>query len=200
MPGTKYHVPRRHSRHSPFQSALLTLHPLPPPITLRQLDASHLQALQDLYAASTSYFTSHSGAPAAPEQAALTYHDVLARGDRALLGVWWEREMLVGCFDLRFDHPAAGIVWFGALIFRDELPQPRRTLAAWSVGILEEWLRTSTEMAEMRLALLLQEREQVRFWASMGFEATGESLRQPIGRKNPRLAIYRKRILHGQSP
>ena len=158
----------------------------PPPITLRQITATTLPALQDLYEASDEYFLQHSGAPARPEQAAFAYENVLESGNRALLGIWWERETLVGCFDLRFDHPAPNIVWFGALILRDQLPTERLELETWAVRILEEWLRVGTATTEIRLALPVSDYEQVRFWTQMGYTATRQSYRYEIGGKRQR--------------
>jgi hypothetical protein len=167
----------------------------PPPITLRQITAETLPALQALYEASDEYFLRHSGAPARPEQAAFAYGNVLESGDRALLGIWWEREALAGCFDLRFDHPAPHIVWFGALILRDQLPAERLELETWAVRILEEWLRTGAGAHEIRLALPVSDHVQVRFWTQMGYTATRQSHRYEIGGKRQRFVVYSKRIL-----
>ena len=119
---------------------------------------------------------------------------MLEHGDRVLLGLWWEREKLVGCFDLRFDHPAPGVIWFGALILRDETESGRDEIEGWAVRILEEYLRIGTEAHEIRLALLLHDRDRVRFWTQLGFTATAESLRQPIAGKQQRFVIYSKAI------
>ena len=161
-----------------------------PPITLRQIDADGLPALQELYEASEGYFLRHSGAPARPEQAALTYRDVLEWGDRALLGIWWDREMLIGCLDIRFDHPAPGIAWLGALILRDDLPASREEIGAWAVRILEEWLRTSTPIREMRLAAPASARDETRFWVRLGYRPLPETIRRAIGKKRERLIVY----------
>ena len=167
----------------------------PPPITLRQITAETLPALQELYDASNDYFLQHSGAVARPEQAAFAYGNVLESGDRALLGIWWERESLVGCFDLRFGHPAPNIVWFGALILRDELPLDNPELETWAVRILEEWLRIGTETTEIRQALLVSDHDQVRFWTQMGYTATRQSHRCEIGGKRQRFVVYSKQVL-----
>ncbi|NOX60958.1 MAG: hypothetical protein GXP42_03285 [Chloroflexi bacterium] len=166
----------------------------PPPITLKQIDADGLPALQALYEASADYFIRHSGAAARPEQAALTYRDVLEWGDRVLLGVWWERESLIGCLDVRFDHPAAGIAWLGALILRDELPAPREEIGAWSVRILEEWLRTATPIREVRLAAPASAREEARFWVQLGYRPLPETIRQPIGPRRERLIVFTRKL------
>lgn len=163
-----------------------------PPITLRQIDADALPQLQALYEASQGYFQRHSGMAARPEQAAFDYRHVLDSGDRVLLGILWEREQMVGCFDLRLDHPEAGIVWFGALIVADALPAPRDELRTWSVRILEEWLRITQLAREIRLALLVSDRDSVRFWAELGYTASGQGLRQAIGTKQERFIIYQK--------
>ena len=168
--------------------------PPAPPITLRQITVDDLPELQSFYEASGRYFLSHGGGPPRPEQAAFTYEQALESGDRALLGIWWEYEIMVGCFDLRFDHPLPGIVWFGALILRDALPAPHDILESWSVRILEEWLHIGTEMAEVRLAVLLSDRERVRFWTDMGYQPTQQIVRQIIGGKSQRFAIYHKEI------
>ena len=97
----------------------------PPPITLRQITAETLPTLQQLYEASNNYFQRLSGAGARPEQAAIDYENVLSSGDRILLGIWWERQDLVGCFDMRFGHPSPDVIWFGALILSDRLPGER---------------------------------------------------------------------------
>ena len=175
---------------------------MPPPITLRSFTADTLPALQALYDASTGYFYSHGGGPARPEQAAFAYQHVLESGDRVLLGVWWEREMVIGCFDLRFDHtdvtvrPHPGVVWFGAFILRDELPADREEIETWALRILEEWLRIGTEMREMRLALLVSDHDRVRFWTKMGYQATPTAYRQVIAGGIERFVIYRKPILN----
>ncbi|MBX7236143.1 MAG: hypothetical protein K1X65_17300 [Caldilineales bacterium] len=165
-----------------------------PPITLRQIDADALPQLQALYESSRDYFMRHSGAAARPDQAALDYQNVLAGGERVLLGIYWQREQMVGCFDLRLDHPEPGVIWFGALILADAPPAPRHELREWSLRILEEWLRLTQLGHEMRLALLVSDRENVRFWSGQGFAATGQALRQPIGTKQERLIIYHKAI------
>lgn len=165
-----------------------------PPITLRQIDADALPQLQALYDASQGYFRRHSGAAARPEQAAFDYQNVLTAGDRILLGILWEREQMVGCFDLRLDHPAPGVVWFGALIFADDLPAGRDELRTWSVRILEAWLRIAQLGGEIRLALLVSDREGVRFWTELGYTATGQALRQPVGGKQERFILYRKNL------
>lgn len=165
-----------------------------PPITLRQIDADALPQLQALYGCSRGYFVRHSGAAARPDQAALDYQNVLAGGGRVLLGIHWQREQMVGCFDLRLDHPEAGVVWFGALILADALPAPRDELRDWSLRILEEWLRITQLGREIRLALLVSDRESVRFWSGQGYAATGQALRQLIGTKQERLIIYHKAI------
>ncbi|NUQ38340.1 MAG: hypothetical protein HUU23_11195 [Caldilineales bacterium] len=165
-----------------------------PPMTLRQLTAADLAALQTLYEASAGYFLAHRGAPAPPEQAAVTYADVLERGDRALLGIWWQGAGLIGCFDLRFDHPAEGVAWFGALILADDLPGPREEVASWATRILEEWLRLSTSAREIRLALPAQDRAGVRFWAGQGYRVSPEGLRQWVGSSQQRFLIYYKRL------
>lgn len=172
----------------------------PPPLTLRQITADTLPMLQEMYEASTGYFISHSGAPVRPEQAALDYQFALEHGDRVLLGIWWQREMLIGCFDLRFDHPTPGIIWFGALILRDEIDGDRFEIERWALRILEEYLRIGTTAHEMRLALLLHDRTRVRFWTELGFAATGDSLRQPIAGKQQRFVIYSKAILRPAPP
>jgi len=165
-----------------------------PPITLRQLNAEDLTALQRLYEASAGYFLTHRGAPAPPEQAAVTYADVLERGDRVLLGIYWQGEGPVGCFDLRLDHPVAGVTWFGALILADDLPAPREEIAAWAARILEEWLRIATAATEIRLAVPAQDRQEVRLWTGQGYQATTEGLRQWIAGSQQRFLIFRKQI------
>lgn len=166
----------------------------PPPITLKQINADHLAALQSLYEASSQYFRRYAGAPARPEEAALTYGDVLERKDRVLLGVWWEHEHLVGCFDMRFHHPAPGIIWFGALILADEPPIDRTELASWTVRIFEEWLRIGTDMREIRLAILSSAREDILFWRQQGYKVLPEAVRQMVGGKYQRFLIYHKLI------
>lgn len=166
----------------------------PPPITLKQIDAGALPELQSLYDGSRGYFLSHSGAPARPEQAAIDYQHVLSSGDRLLLGIVWQRERMVGCFDLRLDHPEAGVVWFGALILADALPTEGDELQVWAVRILEEWLRLSELGHEIRLALLVSDRGAVRFWSKLGYAATSQSLRQPVANKQERFVIYHKKI------
>ena len=126
-----------------------------PPITLKQIDADALPYLQALYEASLGYFRHHGGAPARPEQAAIDYQNVLESGDRVLLGIWWEamgtsHKVLVGCFDLRFDHPHPGVIWFGALILADTLPTGRIELHTWSVRILDTTDRQPDAAASMR--------------------------------------------------
>ncbi len=167
---------------------------MPPPLTLLQVTAETLPALQALYEASDGYFQSHSGAAARPEEAAFTYNDVLEAGDRVLLGIWWQRETLIGCFDLRFDHPSPGIVWFGALILRDELPAGREETESWAVRILEEYLRIGAAAQEIRLSLLVSDRPAVRFWTELGFAPGGEATRHLIGGKSQRFITYRKPI------
>ncbi|MCS7040124.1 MAG: hypothetical protein NZP34_11000 [Caldilineales bacterium] len=166
----------------------------PPPITLRPLNADDLPALQALYERSLAYFRTHAGGPPAPDHAAWVYRDVLEREDRHLLGIWWERTTLVGCLDLRFDHPQPGIVWLGALILADETPSDREEIAAWAVRILEEWLRIGPGMSEIRLALPLSDRAEVRFWTQMGYRATGQMTRAPIGALRERLAVYARKV------
>ncbi len=168
--------------------------PTNPPITLRQIDVDALPIVQSLYETSRVYFLSHSGRPAQPEQAALTYQNVLESGDRVLLGIWWERKQMVGCFDLRFDHPAPGVVWFGALILADVLPTDRHDLAAWAVRILEEWLRIGTPTREIRLAALVSDRALVRFWTRMGYQASDQAIRHIIDGKAERLIMFYKRL------
>jgi len=101
---------------------------------------------------------------------------------------------LVGCFDLRFGHPEPGVVWFGALILRDELPTDRLELETWAVRILEEWLSVGTDTTEIRLALLVSDHDQVRFWTQMGYTATRQSYRHEIDGKRQRFVVYGKRI------
>ncbi|RME49632.1 MAG: hypothetical protein D6791_00225 [Chloroflexi bacterium] len=168
---------------------------LPPPITLRQINADLLPDLQALYERSTGYFLRYGGAPARPEQAALDYQHVLESGNRVLLGIWWEGEMMVGCIDMRLDHPAAGVAWLGAVILQDELPGPRTDIETWALRILEEWLRIATPVSEIRLAVLVSDRQRVRFWHSQGYTATPESLRQWVGERQERLVIYRKTLI-----
>lgn len=166
----------------------------PPPISLRQITADTLPELQELYDASSEYFLRHSGQPARPEQAAINYSHVLDVGDRVLLGIWWEHDNLVGCFDLRFGHPSPDVVWFGALILRDQLPAERTELDTWSVRILEEWLRIGTDIDEVRLALIVSDHQRVRFWSQMGYTATRQSHRREIDGKRQRFVVYSKQI------
>ncbi|NOZ51411.1 MAG: hypothetical protein GXP37_15405 [Chloroflexi bacterium] len=166
----------------------------PPPIILSQITADTLPALQSLYEASERYFVRYGGGPARPEMAAFTYSDVLDQEDRALLGVWWQHETMVGCFDLRFHHPTSGIVWFGALILADEPPLPRDELASWCVRILEEWLRIGTDMQEIRLALPSAGRDDIRFWQQQGYLALPKAVRHLVGGKQQRFVIYHKAI------
>lgn len=165
-----------------------------PAITLRQINADHLPALQNLYEASSHYFRRYSGGPARPEQAALTYHDVLEREDRVLLGVWWQNEEMVGCLDVRFHHPAAGIIWFGALILADEPSLDRTELASWTVRIFEEWLRIGTDIREIRLALPSSARDEIRFWRQQGYQVMPEAVRQEVAGEPERFLIYHKII------
>ncbi len=171
----------------------------PPPITLRQITAVTLPTLQQLYEASSDYFLRHSGAIARPEQAAINYKNVLTSGDRILLGIWWERDNLVGCFDLRFGHPSPDVVWFGALILSDHLPGERTELESWSVRILEEWLRLGTDIDEIRLALLISDHHQVWFWTQMGYTPTHQSYRHEIDGKRQRFVVYSKQIPRTQT-
>ena len=170
------------------------MHMSPPPITLRQLSADDLPALQALYEASEGYFRKHTGATVRPEQAAFDYGAVLESGDRVLLGIWWERKRLVGRFDLRFHHPEPGVIWFGALILQDDPPMERLALKTWAVRILEEWLRIDAQMREIRLALLASDAASIRFWTHMGYVATPHSTRRRIGGRLLRLLIYKKSI------
>lgn len=165
-----------------------------PPLTLRQITADTLPALQELYHASSEYFLRHSGQLARHEQAAIVYNQVLEGGDRVLLGIWWEQETLVGCFDLRFGHPSPNIVWFGALILRDQPPTEHVELETWSVRILEEWLRIGTNTDEIRLALMVSDYQRVSFWSQMGYTSTNQSHRREIDGKRQRFVIYKKQI------
>ncbi|MCP4166983.1 MAG: hypothetical protein GY759_13995 [Chloroflexi bacterium] len=170
---------------------------MPPPITLRQVSAESLPLLQVLYEESDGYFVAHSGSPAAPDQAAMDYKNVLDSGDRVLLGIWWEANTLVGSFDLRFHHPVYGVVWFGALTLSDRSTDLREDIEAWSVRILEEWLRIGTDMTEIRTAVLLSNRERVRFWTEMAYQPTPQGIRQMIGDRSQRFAVYVKPIRQG---
>ena len=156
--------------------------------------ADTLPALQALYEASNGYFQSHSGAAARPEEAAFTFSDVVEAGDRVLLGIWWQRETLIGCFDLRFDHPTPGVVWFGALVLCDELPAGREEMESWAVRILEEYLRIGTATQEIRLSLLVSDRPAVRFWTELGYAPGAGAVRHLIGGKSQRFITYRKPI------
>ncbi len=165
-----------------------------PPLTLVQITADSLPALQALFEASSAYFQRHGGGPARPEQAALTYGEVLSLGDRVLLGIWWQRQTLIGCFDLRFDHPEPGVIWFGALILADELPSAREEIQDWSVRILEEYLRIGTGAREIRLSLPASERPAIRFWSDLGYSPGADAVRHPIGGKSQRFITYHKTI------
>ena len=153
-----------------------------------------LAELQELYNTSIEYFLRHSGQPARPEQAAIDYSHVLDSGDRVLLGIWWERDFLIGCFDLRFGHPMPTVVWFGALILCDQYASYHTELDTWAVRILEEWLRTSTDFNEVRLALMVSDHLRVRFWSLMGYTATRQSHRYEIDGKHQRFVVYSKQV------
>lgn len=166
-----------------------------PPITLRQLSADDLPTLQDLFERSQGYFVRYAGGPARPEMAALIYTDVLRADDRVLVGVWWQREMLIGCLDVRFHHPAPDVLWFGALILADELPLPREELAGWALRIFEAWLGLGTSMCEVRTAVAASDREAIRFWHDQDYEPQPEALRRLVAGKQQRFVIFRKELV-----
>jgi len=165
-----------------------------PPILLKPITTDALAELQAMYEASEGYFRTFSGEPASPIQAANDYQQLLDSEDRAILGIWWEEEMLIGSLDFRFHHPMEGILWLGALILRDELPADREFIGGWSLRILEEWLRIATDITEIRTAVPFTAVEYVRFWQNAGYELTPELLRLPIHGKYIRFGIYRRVI------
>ncbi len=163
-----------------------------PPILLQPIVTEHLADLQAMYEASTHYFLTFTGKPVLPIQAANDYHQLLESDDRAILGIWWEEEQLIGSLDFRFHHPGPGVLWLGALILRDDLPGDRQEIGIWAMRILEEWLRIATEMEEVRTAVPLKAAEEVRFWKAAGYTLTPELLRLEIQGKFIRFGVFRK--------
>jgi hypothetical protein len=166
----------------------------PPPILLKPLTTEMLADLQAMYEASAGYFLAFTGAPAPPIQAANDYNQLLESEDRAIMAIWWEDERIIGSLDFRFHHPAAGVLWLGALILQDDAPGGRDEIGRWAMRILEEWLRIATDIAEIRTAVPLNAPELVRFWRALDFELAPELLRQPIAGKYIRFGVFRKFI------
>jgi len=161
-----------------------------PPILLKPLTTEMLADLQVMYEASSRYFLTFTGAPANPIQAANDYNQLLESDDRAIMAIFWQDEQLIGSLDFRFQHPAPGVLWLGALILQDDLPADRDEIGRWAVKILAEWLRLATSITEIRTAVPLNATDLVRFWHTAGFRLTPELLRQPIAGKQIRFGIY----------
>ena len=161
-----------------------------PPILLKPLTTEMLADLQAMYEASVHYFLPFTGAPVNPIQAANDYNQLLESGDRAIMGIFWQDEQLIGSLDFRFQHPAPGVLWLGALILQDDLAAERDEIGRWAIKILAEWLRIATDITEIRTAVPLNATELVRFWKSADFKLTPELLRQPIAGKQIRFGIF----------
>ncbi len=165
-----------------------------PPILLKPITTDELADLQAMYEASLDYFMTFTGEPVLPIQAANDYHQLLESEDRAILGIWWEQEALIGSLDCRFHHPKDGVLWIGALILRDELPGEREDIGLWALKIFEEWLRIATDIQEVRTAAPLKAANYVRFWRNAGYVLTPELLRLPVSDKFLRFGVYRKTL------
>jgi hypothetical protein len=160
------------------------------PILLKPLTTEMLADLQAMYEASPRYFITFTGSPVSPIQAANDYNQLLESDDRAIMGIFWQNEQLIGSLDFRFQHPAEGILWLGALILQEELPAPQDEIGQLALKILAEWLRIATDLTEIRTAVPLNAIDRVRFWQQAGFRLTPELLRQPIADKQIRFGIF----------
>ena len=169
-----------------------------PPILLQPITTEALADLQAMYEASNGYFLTFTGKPVLPIQAANDYHQLLESDDRAILGIWWEQEELIGSLDFRFHHPVEGVLWIGAFILKDELPSSREDIGQWAIKILEEWLRIATDIQEIRTAVPLKAANYVRFWRDVGYELTPELLRMPVADKFLRFGVFRKTLRRGE--
>jgi RimJ/RimL family protein N-acetyltransferase len=170
-------------------------------ISLLPLTAEyHTAALQEVYAATPSYWAMY-GLPGAPAgQAERDLQAVAETPGRVLLGM--VRRLvaddasaggeLIGVVDLRLDWPGPETAYLALVLVAEVLQREHMGTQAWE--LLQPWLTTSAGIQRVRLGVEQFNPTALKFFEHLGFTLTGEANRVKVGEKFVRL-LYMEKIV-----
>lgn len=150
----------------------------------RYLGLDDREALQALLESCSDYFQLVMGEPPAPSAAQVLLQQ-LPEGkgsqDKHVIGLYEAGNRLIGVLDAVRDYPASRQWWLGLLLLEPrERHQGRggRWYRAFEFWVAQRGAR------EVRLGVVEQNRDGLRFWRSQGFEVLEERPSQRMGRRS----------------
>ncbi|MEZ4733561.1 MAG: GNAT family N-acetyltransferase [Caldilineaceae bacterium] len=151
----------------------------------------HVDALQQLYRATPTYWEMYNF-PAEPAgQAAHDLRTAAETPGRTLLGIVHREDAtadgaeLVGLIDFRLHWPSEQVVYLGMVMVAE--PYQRQGIGSQAWRLLGPWLAQQAHMQKARVAVEQFNPNALQFFESLGFVLTGESHRIKVGDKFVRL-------------
>jgi RimJ/RimL family protein N-acetyltransferase len=159
-----------------------------------QLNSGHLARIQNLFEKCEDFFILVSGKPSEPNAA----NDLLMEippetklENKYVIGFIDKNSNLVGLLDAMNGYPKPGIWFIGLLLF---VPDERRKgYGEMVMKGFKKWI-LSLGAVEVRLGVVEQNKQAIRFWEKMGF--TLLEIRPPkiFGLKELSVFVYRCKL------
>lgn len=163
----------------------------------------HVEALQQVYWATPSYWEMYNF-PAVP--AGQAEHDLRTAETtpgRTLLGMVQRATEpaaeadatsgeLIGLLDLRLHWPDEGVVSIGMVMVAE--PYQRQGMASQAWTLLQPWLVEQAQMQKARVTVEQFNPGALKFFEHLGFTLTGEANRIRVGDKFVRLLTMEKTL------
>ena len=100
--------------------------------------------------------------------------------DKAVIGIFYEEEKLVGVLDAIHAYPAEGCWWLGLLLL--DPTRRNKGLGRQVYQAFEQWV-CQLGAKQIYLGVLEENERAYRFWQSMGFEIVERQAPRRIGKK-----------------
>jgi hypothetical protein len=157
--------------------------------SLRLLTDADVDALQDVYDACPTAFTTLLGAPARPEQAARDFVQAIATPGRYQFGIL-VGQTLTGVIDCKLDDGTPGRSDIGMLLLAPPYDDP--DIRGLALRILERWLAQAYGVTRLQTSVPAHVPAELAWWQAQGFAFTGEQYRRDLPGYSPRLLVMRK--------
>jgi RimJ/RimL family protein N-acetyltransferase len=163
--------------------------------------ADHVDALQQVYRRTPSYWQRYNFAGAPAGQAENDLKLAAETPGRTLLGIarpFRTPEMpqgtqIIGMIDLRLHWPGQTVASLGMIMVAE--PFQRQGIATQAWGLLKPWLASSAAMHKVRLGVEQFNPAALKFFEHIGFVITGETARIKEGDKFVRLIYMEQQLL-----
>ena len=159
-----------------------------------EYSSSNINALQDLFTKSPSYFLRSGGEPARHDEGQKIFDEIppdISVADKYVFGSYYDNE-LIGCADIVNGFPDESRAYIGLLLIAEDRQGEGFGRMVYSLLELEvkKWSLVST----IRLAVVRSNSKAIPFWLNCGFHLTGEVRPFKFGRNDTEALLMEKQL------